>query len=252
MWSAGASMGIIGRFVLAALLGAGLAGCASSGYDAATYTASALPQERGTSQAEIQPGQTPLQCVPYAREHSQIKISGDAYTWWAQAAGRYERGPNPAAGTVMVLANYAGPQHGHVAVVRRQVSTREIRVDHANWLNDGAIYVNDPVTDVSAANDWSQVRIWNIKTGGWGTKIYPVQGFIGAGSAGAPAGEENQPSLDALIAATAATPAQQAAAQSQPLRVVAAPPVPASPATDERDPPPGSAHALSAQDREIQ
>jgi hypothetical protein len=81
----------------------------------------------------------------------------------------------------MVLNNYAGPTHGHVAVVRLLVSPREIRVDHANWLNDGSIYVNDPVEDVSSANDWSVVRVYNLKTGGWGGKLYPVQGFIGAG-----------------------------------------------------------------------
>ncbi|MBN9555739.1 MAG: CHAP domain-containing protein, partial [Alphaproteobacteria bacterium] len=68
-------------------------------------------------------------------------------------------------------------------VVRTQVSPREIRVDHANWLGDGAIYLDDPVADVSADNDWSQVRVWNVKTGGWGTRTYAVQGFIGPGSA---------------------------------------------------------------------
>ena len=61
----------------------------------------------------------------------------------------------------------------------RSFRPREIRVDHANWLDDGSIYLNDPVEDVSADNDWSQVRVCNIKTGGWGGKIYPVQGFIG-------------------------------------------------------------------------
>ena len=78
----------------------------------------------------------------------------------------------------MVLSNYAGPDRGHVAVVERIVSSREIRVDHANWLDDGAIYVNDPVADISPDNDWSMVRVFNIKTGAWGGHIYPVQGFI--------------------------------------------------------------------------
>ena len=64
------------------------------------------------------------------------------------------------------------------------VTPREIRIDHANWLNDGAIYVNDPVLDVSADNDWSQVKVWNIRSGSWGTKVYAVQGFIGPGPAG--------------------------------------------------------------------
>ena len=47
--------------------------------------------------------------------------------------------------------------------------------------NDGAIFTDDPVLDVSDQNDWSQVRVWNPRAGAWGTKIYPVQGFIGPG-----------------------------------------------------------------------
>ena len=45
------------------------------------------------------------------------------------------------------------------------------------WFDDGKIYVNDPVEDVSKANDWSLVRVWNMRTGSWG-KTYDVQGFI--------------------------------------------------------------------------
>ena len=86
----------------------------------------------------------------------------------------------PEPGTVMVLNNYAGDTRGHLAVVRRLVSAREIRVDHANWFADGSIYVNNPVEDVSSDNDWSVVRVFNLKTGGWGARLYPVQGFIGA------------------------------------------------------------------------
>jgi hypothetical protein len=65
-------------------------------------------------------------------------------------------------------------------VVRQVVSPREIRVDHANWLNDGSIYLNDPVQDVSSDNDWSVVRVFNLKVGAWGERLYPVQGFISA------------------------------------------------------------------------
>jgi hypothetical protein len=113
-------------------------------------------------------------------------LYGDAWTWWEKASGRFSREFAPETGAVLVLAGYAGPERGHVAVVRSLISTREIRVDHANWLGDGAIYLDDPVADVSQNNDWSQVRVWNIKTGGWGTHIYPVQGFIGPGSGSAP------------------------------------------------------------------
>jgi hypothetical protein len=120
-----------------------------------------------------------IQCAAYAREHSSVDIHGDAYTWWEQAGGIYARSSEPVEGSVMVLKNYAGKHRAHVAIVRRMASSREIRIDHANWLNDGAIYVNDPVLDVSAANDWSQVKVWNIRSGSWGTRVYAVQGFIG-------------------------------------------------------------------------
>ena len=118
------------------------------------------------------------QCVPYARLHSGINIYGDAYTWWSQAQHRYGRQSDPRKGAVMVLAGYAGPSRGHLAVVRRIVSRREIRIDHANWFEDGTIYVNNPVQDVSEENDWTRVRIWNMRTGAWGGNVYNVQGFI--------------------------------------------------------------------------
>jgi hypothetical protein len=156
----------------------GMAGCAS---DEDNYAS--MPREPGHSTV-MATGQKPLQCVPYAREHSAVKIYGDAWTWWDQAAGKFSRGSQPEPGAVMVLNNYAGSQRGHVAVVRKIISTREIRVDHANWLDDGSIYLNDPVEDVSADNDWSKVRVYNIKTGGWGANTYPVQGFIGSNSDG--------------------------------------------------------------------
>ncbi len=156
-------------------LALGLAGCASPVMD---YDKTPMPREVGHARIGND-GHKPLQCAPYAREHSGIKIYGDAYTWWDKAEGHYPQLSTPRAGSVMVLHDYAGPQNGHVAVVRRIVGPREIRIDHANWLDDGAIYVNDPVEDVSDAGDWSLVRVYNLKTGGWGGKVYPVQGFIG-------------------------------------------------------------------------
>ena len=121
----------------------------------------------------------PLQCVPYARDHSAVKIYGDAADWWDKAAGVYQRGEMPELGSVLVLTGYAGPRHSHVAVVTAMVSSREIRVNHANWLNDGAIFTDDPVVDVSPDNDWSQVRVYNERIGAWGARTYLVQGFIG-------------------------------------------------------------------------
>jgi hypothetical protein len=160
---------------LAALVSAlvALAGCAS--FSDKPY--SAMPREPGRNIVQ-DTGQKPLQCAPYAREHSGVKIFGDANTWWGQAAKKFPRAQTPASGAVMVLAGYAGPDRGHVAVVKKIISAREIRIDHANWLDDGSIYINDPVEDVSTGNDWSAVRVWNIQTGNWGSHSYPVQGFI--------------------------------------------------------------------------
>jgi len=161
------------HWLLGLALVLGLAGCAS---DDARYAA--LPN--GAGGASVIENGPPVQCAAYARDHSQVKLFGDAYTWWDQAAGKYPQSALPQTGAVMVLTGYAGPARGHVAVVRKIVSPREIRVDHADWLNDGAVYLDDPVQDVSRWNDWSVVRVYNIKTGSWGAKTYAVQGFIGS------------------------------------------------------------------------
>ena len=188
-----------------ACVAAALAGCAS---DRTVY--GDLPGDRSDDAGRVAaretpqqaPQEKPLQCVPYAREHSAVKLYGDAWTWWEKAAGKFSREFAPETGAVLVLTGYAGPERGHVAVVRSLISTREIRIDHANWLGDGAIYLDDPVADVSEKNDWSQVRVWNIKTGGWGTRIYPVQGFIGPGSGSLPIPPQapDEDAISALIA----------------------------------------------------
>ncbi len=165
------------RIAALALLCAGLAGCASSPDYDDDYAGNGAPRPTAVRPQSA----TVQQCVPYARAHSGIAIYGDAYLWWAKAESRYARSSYPSKGAVLVLYNYAGPERGHVAVVRDVTDAREIRVDHANWLDDGAIYTDDPVRDVSANNDWSQVRVFNKRTGAWGGRVYPVQGFIGPG-----------------------------------------------------------------------
>lgn len=130
-----------------------------------------------------------LQCVPFARAESGVDIRGDAHTWWAQADGVYDRDDEPEEGSVMVLRGYKRADRGHVAVVKRIVSDREIVIDHANWLNDGKVYLDQPVLDVSEDNDWSQVRVWYAPGHQYGARVYAVQGFIiphmrYAGSAG--------------------------------------------------------------------
>jgi surface antigen len=120
-------------------------------------------------------------CVPYARARSGIQLSGDAWRWWEEAAGRYERGRAPRPGSVLVLARTARLPQGHVAVVSRIVSARELRVDHANWgsgAGKGRVARDQPVRDVSPRNDWSLVRVWYPPRGDWGATVWPALGFV--------------------------------------------------------------------------
>jgi hypothetical protein len=168
--------GVFLRLVAVAALSLGLADCASNdgAFDPGNGDIPDIAPD-----AHVETPARPLECVPYARERSGVALYGDAGTWWAKAEGTYARSDKPLLGSVMVLTGYAGPGRAHVAVVNRMVSDREITVDHANWLDDGAIYRDDPVVDVSADNDWSEVRVYNLKVHAWGTKTYVVQGFIG-------------------------------------------------------------------------
>ena len=74
-----------------------------------------------------------LQCVPYARERSGVKIYGDALTWWDQAEGRYKRGHRPKPGAVMAFRPSGGMTLGHVAAVAKVIDSRTVLLDHANW-----------------------------------------------------------------------------------------------------------------------
>ncbi len=123
----------------------------------------------------------PISCVPYARARSGIALSGDAWEWWDAAAGRYQRGSTPRPGSVLVISRTSRLPDGHVAVVTRVVSSREIRVDHANWASGsakGRIATNQAVVDVSPRNDWSLVRVWYAPSNLLGVTAYPAQGFI--------------------------------------------------------------------------
>jgi len=119
-----------------------------------------------------------IYCVEFARIRSGIAIFGDAKTWWDHAKGQYARGADPLPGAVMVFAATRKMTLGHVAVVKRIVSNREVIVDHANWRRDGNIYLNAPVIDVSANNDWSKVRVFDARGGQMGSNVYPIKGFV--------------------------------------------------------------------------
>jgi len=82
---------------------------------------------------------------------------------------------------VLVLRATDQLPFGHVAIVRRVIGPREITVTHADWGNDDPsrrlVHDSMPVVDVSLANDWSELRFWNVQAQAFG-KIYPAYGFI--------------------------------------------------------------------------
>jgi len=116
-----------------------------------------------------------LWCVPYARDVSHIELTGDAFLWWAEAAGRYARGIRPVKGAVLNFRSSQRMRLGHVAVVAAVLNSREILVDQANWKPD-QVTRDVPVIDVSPENNWSEVRV-ALGNGRFGSP-YPTYGFI--------------------------------------------------------------------------
>ena len=144
----------------------------------------------------LSPKAQAVQCVTYARENSGIGLKGDAWTWWVSAAGQFERGQKPRAGSVIVFKKHGSMRHGHVAVIAEIVNSRKVLVDHANWAPQrghgrGAVTTRVMMMDVSPRNDWTQVRVWHEAAKEMGQRIYPTFGFIYAkGGHPAPHAEE--------------------------------------------------------------
>jgi surface antigen len=124
-------------------------------------------------------GSVAVECAPFARALSGIQLSGAAADWWWQAGSRYARTDSPAVGSVLVLRRSGRLPSGHVAVVSQVLGSREILVTQANWVHH-RVSQDQPVIDVSADNDWSEVRIWWPPTGAMGITDYPAYGFIRA------------------------------------------------------------------------
>jgi surface antigen len=166
------------NFLLLSLLAFVLAGCA----DAPPITKKPhRTSAYGNTHAAFYEIDTPIQCVPYAREKSGIQIYGDAHTWWAKAAGRYQRGALPQIGSVMVLSKTSKLKHGHLAVVTNILGPHQVEVTHSNWGNNHdrrcVIYNRMRVQDISRNQDWSLARFWNYELDTWGLP-YAVSGFI--------------------------------------------------------------------------
>ncbi|MBX9884333.1 MAG: CHAP domain-containing protein [Novosphingobium sp.] len=122
--------------------------------------------------------QARLQCVAYARQVSDVQLSGNARDWWGNAEGRYERGHAPEVGAVLAFAGTRAMPAGHVAVVSKLVDDRHILIDHANWSRPGMVERGVMAVDVSAAGDWSEVRVWYAPTRALGLRPSAARGFI--------------------------------------------------------------------------
>jgi surface antigen len=109
---------------------------------------------------------------------SGLAVFGDAKYWWDRARNLYARVSHPVEEAVMVFSGSKRLKRGHVAVVTEIVGPRQIIVDQANWQNKGEIDHATPVLDVSSANDWSKVRVWDIRSGTFGAHVYAISGFI--------------------------------------------------------------------------
>lgn len=121
-------------------------------------------------------GGSRLQCVPFARNESGIEIVGNAYTWWDQASGVYQRGAAPEPGAVLAFRSNRTMRLGHVAVVSEIINAREIEIEHANW--GPGIKRDVRVVDVSPGNDWTAVRVALDRNNDRFGSVYPTHGFI--------------------------------------------------------------------------
>lgn len=149
----------------------------ASGHAQSTSTSDAARAEVKAAVAEAVANKPKgrIWCVPFARAVTGLDIRGNAKTWWQQAKGRYARGQEPAVGAVMSFAASRAMPKGHVAVVSKVLSDREILVDQANWERN-QITLDTLVVDVSDKGDWSRVKVASV--GGTLGRVNPVNGFI--------------------------------------------------------------------------
>jgi hypothetical protein len=146
--------------------------------DIAVPQLSAIADKQAIAKPSIETPLHRLFCVEYARMRSGLAVFGDTKHWWDGAKNLYARASHPVEEAVMVFSGSKRLKRGHVAVVTDIVSPRQIIVDQANWQNHGEIDHATPVLDVSADNDWSAVRVWDMRSGQFGTHVYAISGFI--------------------------------------------------------------------------
>lgn len=144
-------------------------------------TAATAPSPRANARRHGQPAAATavarVPCVQFVRANSDFRISGNAHLWWSRAAGVHARGSVPEVGSILSFKSIKQMPMGHVAIVSRVISSREIEIDHSNWVHRGVVRGAE-VVDVSPRNDWTAVRV-SLKPGAaaYGS-IRPTNGFI--------------------------------------------------------------------------
>ena len=123
--------------------------------------------------------------VTYVKSVTGMAIPGEAWSWWDGSNGRYERGHRPMPSAVLVFRRQQNLPVGHLAIVTKVLSSREVRISHADWASTwatrGRITGNVPVLDVSHTNDWTQVRLWYANSGTV-DRVYDTYGFVYGGA----------------------------------------------------------------------
>jgi surface antigen len=115
-------------------------------------------------------------CALYVRGETGVALYGAAGGWWAQAAGRYDRGQTPAPGAILVFKRSGHMHSGHVALVTKVVGPQLILVDHANWYH-GVVTRGVPVIDTSPTHDWTSVAVLELRSRRFG-RDNPTFGFV--------------------------------------------------------------------------
>lgn len=119
-------------------------------------------------------------CVAYARAIGGFDLSGDGWRWWQNAAGVYDRSPQPTIGAALVFKRSGSMHQGHVAVVEAIHDERTVLVRHANWAPRGGgkgQISTEYVHDISPRNDWTEVRVEHQPSQTYG-RPYPTYGFV--------------------------------------------------------------------------
>lgn len=129
---------------------------------------------------EIAQGDCKPQCVPWARDHSDVKIHGDAKDW-PQLAERYgcKMTSTPKKGRVIVIDERdlggSGRTHGHVIAVLKSEEKDDdkysLTITHSN-------YDDKCGTETVKATYYKDEKKIKFKEGHWSGKKFRVKAII--------------------------------------------------------------------------